>query len=152
MTTEAYTQLLKDKKDIEVKRRVAMDKINDWLIDKYSIAIKNTYKQIDDDKREKFAGELESLLKKFSDMVVKSRAKYEAVEILDKSVSDVGFSIRIPKALRKNNISTVRELVGKGEVELLSYVGLGNTSLREIKRKLGDYGLSPGMDTDKLGD
>ena len=43
---------------------------------------------------------------------------------------------------------TVRELVKKTEADLLKVRSFGKTSLREVKRKLADLGLSLGMDLD----
>jgi DNA-directed RNA polymerase subunit alpha len=42
--------------------------------------------------------------------------------------------------------STVRDLVKKTDADLLKVRSFGKTSLREVKRKLADMGLSLGMD------
>jgi DNA-directed RNA polymerase subunit alpha len=44
----------------------------------------------------------------------------------------------------------VGELVSKSEPELLKVRNFGKTSLKEIKKKLEDMGLSLGMDVDEL--
>jgi hypothetical protein len=45
-------------------------------------------------------------------------------------------------------IGTVRDLVKKNDTDLLKVRSFGKTSLREVKRKLADMGLSLGMDLD----
>jgi DNA-directed RNA polymerase alpha subunit len=44
----------------------------------------------------------------------------------------------------------VRELVKKTDADLLKVRSFGKTSLREVKRKLADLGLSLGMDLDNM--
>ena len=47
-------------------------------------------------------------------------------------------------------IQVVRDLVKKTDSELLKVRSFGKTSIREVKRKLADLGLSLGMDIDNL--
>ena len=42
----------------------------------------------------------------------------------------------------------MRDLVKKNDADLLKVRSFGKTSLREVKRKLADLGLSLGMDLD----
>jgi DNA-directed RNA polymerase subunit alpha len=44
----------------------------------------------------------------------------------------------------------VRDLVQKSDQELLKVRSFGKTSLREVKRRLADLGLSLGMDLDAI--
>jgi DNA-directed RNA polymerase subunit alpha len=53
--------------------------------------------------------------------------------------------VRANNCLDSAKIRTVADLVGKGEAELLKIRSFGKTSLREVKRKLADLGLSLGM-------
>jgi DNA-directed RNA polymerase subunit alpha len=50
--------------------------------------------------------------------------------------------------LESAKIATVKDLVKKTDGELLKVRSFGKTSLREVKRKLADMGLSLGMDLD----
>jgi len=61
-------------------------------------------------------------------------------------VSSLELSIRAANCLEAENIVTVSQLVRLSEEDLLAVRSLGKTSLREIKRKLADLGLSIGMD------
>jgi len=54
-------------------------------------------------------------------------------------------SVRASNCLESAKIETVRELVAMNEADLLKIRSFGKTSLREIKRKLADIGLSLGM-------
>ena len=69
-------------------------------------------------------------------------------EYLALSIFEIPFSVRIHNCLQSRNIETLRDLVGKTEKELLLYKGLGQWSLREIKKKLAGIGLWLGMDLD----
>jgi len=61
-------------------------------------------------------------------------------------ISDLNLSIRAANCLESDNIMTVGQLVRLGEDDLLAIPSFGKTSLREVKRKLADLGLSLGMD------
>src|ERR1035438_8343385 len=57
-------------------------------------------------------------------------------------------SVRANNCLESAKIATVRDLVKKTDSDLLKVRSFGKTSLREVKRKLADLGLSLGMDLD----
>jgi DNA-directed RNA polymerase subunit alpha len=61
-------------------------------------------------------------------------------------ISSLELSIRAANCLEAENIMTVGQLVRLSEEDLLNIRSFGKTSLREIKRKLADLGLSIGMD------
>ncbi len=61
-------------------------------------------------------------------------------------LSSLELSIRAANCLEAENIMTVGQLVRLNEENLLNMRSFGKTSLREIKRKLADLGLSIGMD------
>ncbi len=65
---------------------------------------------------------------------------------LDIPVQELDLSVRAANCLESAKINTVRDLVKKTDGELLKLRSFGKTSLREIKRKLADLGLSLGMD------
>jgi len=65
---------------------------------------------------------------------------------LDMTVQELDLSVRANNCLESAKIGTVRELVKKTDADLLKVRSFGKTSLREVKRKLADLGLSLGMD------
>jgi DNA-directed RNA polymerase subunit alpha len=67
---------------------------------------------------------------------------------LNMTVQELDLSVRANNCLESAKIGTVRELVKKTDADLLKVRSFGKTSLREVKRKLADMGLSLGMDLD----
>lgn len=65
---------------------------------------------------------------------------------LNMSLPDLDLSVRASNCLEVAEIETVGKLISYKESELLGLRSFGKTSLREIKRKLADVGLSLGMD------
>ena len=61
-------------------------------------------------------------------------------------VAQLELSVRASNCLESENIMTVGQLVRLSEEDLLAIRSFGKTSLREVKRKLADLGLSLGMD------
>jgi len=61
------------------------------------------------------------------------------------SVHELELSVRCNNCLEAAQIETVGHLVNKTEADLLQIRSFGKTSLREVKRKLEDLGLSLGM-------
>jgi len=70
---------------------------------------------------------------------------------LDRSVEELGLSVRSYNCLKNANITTIRELVQKTEGEMLKTKNFGRKSLNEIKEILGAMGLSLGMRFDEKG-
>jgi DNA-directed RNA polymerase subunit alpha len=68
---------------------------------------------------------------------------------LDMTVQELDLSVRANNCLESAKIGNVRELVKKTDADLLKVRSFGKTSLREVKRKLADLGLSLGMDLDQ---
>lgn len=64
---------------------------------------------------------------------------------LNMSISDLDLTVRAGNCLISVEIRTVADLVMKRESELLQVRSFGKTSLREVKRKLDELGLSLGM-------
>jgi DNA-directed RNA polymerase subunit alpha len=58
------------------------------------------------------------------------------------SISDLDLSVRARNCLASANIQTVGQLIQLDEAGLLKLRSFGKTSLREVKRKLADHGLS----------
>ena len=67
---------------------------------------------------------------------------------LNMTIQELDLSVRANNCLESAKIGTVRELVKKTDTDLLKVRSFGKTSLREVKRKLADMGLSLGMDLD----
>jgi len=61
---------------------------------------------------------------------------------LSKSVDDLQLSVRARKCLEKLDIHTIGELTRKTDAELLGCKNFGVTSLNEIKKAIGNLGLS----------
>ena len=69
---------------------------------------------------------------------------------LNMSIHELDLSVRANNCLESAKIQTVRDLVLKSEPELLKVRSFGKTSLREVKRRLADLGLTLGMDLEAL--
>jgi len=86
------------------------------------------------------------------EQIVESAAARKAQEIdaelqrkLNMSIHELELSVRANNCLEAGKIETVGQLVFMEEVDLLAIRSFGKTSLREIKRKLQEMGLSLGM-------
>ena len=64
---------------------------------------------------------------------------------LDMPLEELELSVRANNCLQSIKAQTVREMVKMTEADLLKVRSFGKTSLREVKRKLADIGLSLGM-------
>lgn len=62
--------------------------------------------------------------------------------VLVKAVGELQLSVRARKALQRLNIQTIGELAARSESELLGVKNFGQTSLNEIRQRLGEYGLT----------
>src|SRR4029079_14580878 len=61
-------------------------------------------------------------------------------EIMSKFLSEIELSGRSRKCLQRLNLVTIGDLIIKTEAELLATENFGQTSLNEIKIKLGEMG------------
>jgi len=66
----------------------------------------------------------------------------EDKEFLKTRVESLGFSTRTSNALSKANIRTVGGLARKSEQELLELDGFGEKGIQEVKRTLGNFGIT----------
>jgi len=64
---------------------------------------------------------------------------------LNTPIQELELSVRASNCLESVKVETVRQLVQMTEADLLKIRSFGKTSLREIKRKLADIGLSLGL-------
>ncbi|MDH3217360.1 MAG: DNA-directed RNA polymerase subunit alpha, partial [Candidatus Krumholzibacteria bacterium] len=71
-------------------------------------------------------------------------------ELLGRSVEELELSVRSSNCLRRANIKTLGELVGRNEQEMLKYRNFGKQSLKEITEILAGMNLYLGMDVDAI--
>lgn len=71
-------------------------------------------------------------------------------EILSRSVEELELSVRSSNCLRRANIKTLGELVGRSEQEMLKYRNFGKQSLKEISEILVGMNLYLGMDVEAI--
>jgi len=64
---------------------------------------------------------------------------------LNMSLAELELSVRATNCLESEGITTVRDLVIRNDEELLEVRNFGETTLREVKAKLAERGLSLGM-------
>ncbi|HEY0007298.1 MAG TPA: DNA-directed RNA polymerase subunit alpha [Tepidisphaeraceae bacterium] len=69
---------------------------------------------------------------------------------LNMTVQELDLSVRANNCLESAKLTSVRDLVQKTDGDLLKVRSFGKTSLREVKRRLADLGLSLGMDLEAL--
>jgi DNA-directed RNA polymerase subunit alpha len=69
----------------------------------------------------------------------------EMVQKLNMPIQELELSVRAGNCLEAVKVNTVGELAKMSDSELLKIRSFGKTSLREIKRKLADIGLTLGM-------
>lgn len=62
--------------------------------------------------------------------------------VLAKPVAELQLSVRARKALQMLNIQTLGDLASHTEAELMGMKNFGATSLKEVKERLADHGLS----------
>jgi DNA-directed RNA polymerase subunit alpha len=69
----------------------------------------------------------------------------ELAKKLNTPVQELELSVRVSNCLESVKVTTVGQLAKMTEADLLKIRSFGKTSLREVKRKLADIGLSLGM-------
>lgn len=62
-------------------------------------------------------------------------------DVLSRPLSEIEFSSRARKCLQRLDLNTIGDLITKTEAELLAAKNFGQTSLNEVKQKLGEFGL-----------
>lgn len=75
---------------------------------------------------------------------------FDREEILKRLNSDLGLSVRASNVLDAAGIETVRDLVRYSEADLLRLRAFGKTSLDEVTKWLGTFGLSPFMSDEDI--
>jgi DNA-directed RNA polymerase subunit alpha len=66
------------------------------------------------------------------------------------SISELDLGVRAFNCLEGEKIETIGDLVTKSEPDLLKLKNFGKTSLKEVKKKLAEQGLSLGMNLDEI--
>ncbi len=74
-----------------------------------------------------------------------SQADQELNQKLSMPIAELDLSVRASNCLQSADVETVGDLVKMTEADLLKVRSFGKTSLREIKRKLADIGLTLGL-------
>jgi DNA-directed RNA polymerase subunit alpha len=77
--------------------------------------------------------------------VLEEAVDEELTKKLSIPIQELELSVRVSNCLESIKVGTVGQLVKKTEADLLNVRSFGKTSLREVKRKLADIGLSLGM-------
>jgi DNA-directed RNA polymerase subunit alpha len=76
----------------------------------------------------------------------------EAGGLQDQPLSVLNLSVRARNCLDAENVRTVRQLVKMSEQDLLELRNFGQTSLKEVKRRLGEHGLALAGSAVYIGD
>ena len=87
----------------------------------------------------------ESGLKGMLEATGYSPVDLELEEKLGQSLAELNLSVRATNCLESEGINTVRDLVTRGEENLLQVRNFGETTLTEVRERLGDLGLRLGM-------
>jgi DNA-directed RNA polymerase subunit alpha len=69
----------------------------------------------------------------------------ELEEKLNQSLAELNLSVRATNCLESEGINTVRDLVRRSEDQLLQVRNFGETTLQEVRERLGSIGLRLGM-------
>ena len=81
-------------------------------------------------------------------MAEKQGDSIEQIELerkLNMSLAELELSVRATNCLESEGITTVRDLVIRNDEELLEVRNFGETTLKEVKQKLQERGLTLGM-------
>jgi len=87
----------------------------------------------------------ETVASRFSDAAEEEILDEELVQKLNMPIQELELSVRASNCLDSAKIELVGQLAAMEEGDLLKIRSFGKTSLREVKRKLADIGLSLGM-------
>ena len=87
----------------------------------------------------------DNALQGMSDEIGYGPIDLELEETLNKSLAELNLSVRATNCLESEGITTVRDLVGRSEDELLTVRNFGETTLVEVRERLDTLGLRMGM-------
>lgn len=80
----------------------------------------------------------------------KEKKTEELMNLFSMSVTELDLSVRAYNCLQQEKIETIGDLITKTESELIKVKSFGKTSLREVKKKLAERGLSLGMNIEDI--
>ncbi|MBN2455922.1 MAG: DNA-directed RNA polymerase subunit alpha [Sedimentisphaerales bacterium] len=86
----------------------------------------------------------ETVVEEITEEIQPEISNEELVEKLNTPIAELELSVRANNCLEAIKVETVQQLAKMTEADLLKVRSFGKTSLREIKRKLSDMGLSLG--------
>lgn len=89
--------------------------------------------------------ELQQVEKRMGIERVPEISEEELDKKLNMSINELDLSVRASNCLETANIVAVRDLISKTEDQLLEIKNFGKTTLKEVKKKLSQLGLSIGM-------
>ena len=87
----------------------------------------------------------ETIVDQITEEVSEEAVDEELAKKLNTPIAELELSVRAGNCLESVKMETVGQLVKMTDADLLKIRSFGKTSLREIKRKLADIGLSLGM-------
>lgn len=87
----------------------------------------------------------EAGLKNMSNEIGYNPVDLELEEKLNQSLAELNLSVRATNCLESEGINTVRDLVSRSEDQLLTVRNFGETTLHEVRERLGVIGLRLGM-------
>ncbi len=86
----------------------------------------------------------------FEERQIKPKEEGRMQKLLNTSINEIELSVRSSNCIQRANINTIGDLVRNNEQDMLKYRNFGKKSLNEIRKLLGDLGLSLGMNVDEL--
>jgi len=98
----------------------------------------NTLTEIEEEKLDK----KEKIKKEDVKIEKESTKEKEENSFLKKAIDELKLSVRTINLLKENKIKNVGQLVKKNEEKLKNLKGMGDKSIKEIKRALGNLGLT----------
>jgi DNA-directed RNA polymerase subunit alpha len=110
----------------------------------FESAVKTVIEQFESVKsfeEEEVSEEVENQEKEVEESVQESEGGSEEDTLL-KGVETLSFSTRTSNVLEKNNIRTIGEIVALSEEKLMNLEGMGEKSVKEIKKAIGNFGLT----------
>jgi DNA-directed RNA polymerase subunit alpha len=87
----------------------------------------------------------QTISEQIAEEVVVEEVDQELEKKISTPIQELELSVRAANCLESIKIETVGQLVNMTEADLLKVRSFGKTSLREVKRKLADIGMSLGM-------
>jgi DNA-directed RNA polymerase subunit alpha len=87
----------------------------------------------------------ETVAEELTEEMSEEEVSRELADKLKTPIAELELSVRAGNCLESIKVETVGQLVKMAEADLLKVRSFGKTSLREVKRKLADIGLSLGM-------